>query len=123
METRIKSACELLPAVKADFLRVQFIKIVQDAADGVAFVVVGLLFKNTDRDGVAVEHQILADVTAGVGETVRKLIGSGKQQQTRRFRSVGGENDGFAALQVHIFLFVEIDSPTPAPALVDPTFA
>ncbi len=94
----------------------------QDAADRVALVVVGLLFKNADRDRAGIEHQIFADVTAGVGETVRKFTGSGKQKQARRFRSVGGENDGFGALQVHIFLFVEIDCASRAAALVNLDF-
>ena len=115
----VKTGVESAAAVEADFLRVEFVEIVKDAADGVALVVVGLLFKNADGDRAGVEHQIFADVAAGIGEPVGKFAGRGKQKQARSFGAVRGENDRFGFLQMYVFLVVEIDGAGGAAPFVD----
>src|SRR5262245_52019104 len=106
VEARVHSAA----AVEADFLRLQLVKIVQDAADRESFVVIHGLVKYAHGDRAGVKHQVLADISAGIRQTVGKLAGSRKQQEPRRFRTIGGKNYGLGVLQVHIFLFVEIKS-------------
>src|SRR5260370_10429009 len=64
---QVKAGIQAAATVKADFLRVEFIKIVQDAADCVALVVVGLLFEKTERNGSGVEHQFFATAPAEIG--------------------------------------------------------
>ena len=70
----IESGIESAAAVEADFLCVEFVEIVKDAADGETFVVVELLIEKPERNAAGVEHEILADVAARVGEAVGKLF-------------------------------------------------
>src|SRR5882724_1363234 len=105
----VEAGVETAAAVEADLVGVELVEIVQDAADGKAFVIVELFVENADGNGAGVKHQILADVAAGIGQAIREFIGSGKQEEPRRFRAIRGENDGFRLLQMDVFLFVEID--------------
>src|SRR5262249_43915663 len=85
----IEASIETTAAIEADLLRVEFIEIVKDAADGEAFVVVELLVENAERDAAGVQHQVFANQTAGVGEAIGKLLGGRKQEQPGSFGSVG----------------------------------
>src|ERR1700735_989646 len=85
---QIKSRIDPAAAVEAELLRVEFVKIMNDAADRKSLVVVERLFKHSDRNGTRIEHQMLADESAGIGESIRKLFVGRKQQQPRRFSSV-----------------------------------
>src|SRR5437016_3487435 len=75
IETSIKSAS----AIESDFLWIEFVKIVQHAADGEALVVVKRMLELTGDNAAAVEHQIFSDDTAGVRETIGKLFVCGEQ--------------------------------------------
>src|SRR5882724_596300 len=70
----VKACVETSAAVEADLLRIEFVEIMEDAADGETFVVVELLIKEAERNSAGVEHEILADVAAGVGEAVGKFF-------------------------------------------------
>src|SRR6266403_3530249 len=70
----IKARVETPAAVEADSLRIEFVEIVEDAADSESFVVVQLFIENTERNSTGVEHEILADEAAGVGEAIRELL-------------------------------------------------
>src|ERR1051325_10440852 len=50
----VKAGVKASPAVKADFLRIEFVEIVEDAADGEAFVVIQLLVENAERNSAGV---------------------------------------------------------------------
>src|SRR5207244_7614004 len=89
----VEAGVETAAAVEADLVGVELVEIVQDAADGKAFVIVELFVENADGNGAGVKHQILADVAAGIGQAIRKFIGSGKQEEPRRFRAIRGEKD------------------------------
>src|SRR5882757_1036084 len=74
----VKACVEAAAAVKTDFLRIELVEIMEYATHGETFVVVELLIKEAERNSAGVEHEILADVAAGVGEAVGELFGSGK---------------------------------------------
>src|SRR5580704_12320021 len=105
VETRVQAAA----AVEANFVGVQLVKIVEDAADGEAFVIVERLFKYSRGNAAAVEHQILADIAAAIGEAIGKLLVGGEQEQTRSFRAVRADDDGFGFLALDVSPGVEIN--------------
>src|SRR6267143_3064546 len=107
----IKSRVQTATAVEADFLRVEFVEVMQDAADGEALVIIQGMVEEASGDSVAIEHQILANEAGGVGETVGKLLVGGKQEQTRGFRAVRANDDGLGSLQMSVPLPIEIESP------------
>jgi len=106
IETRVNSAT----AVETDFLRVEFVKVMKDAADREAFVVVERFVENAHRNATAIEHEILANKAAGIRQAVGKLFVRGEQQQAWSFRSVRANHDGFRFLQVHVAPFVKVNS-------------
>src|SRR5215470_9613402 len=57
----IETGVETAAAVEADFLRIEFIEIVKDAADGETLIVVELLIEDAERDAAGVEHEVLAN--------------------------------------------------------------
>ena len=97
-------------AVKAHLLSVKFVEVLQDARDFNAFVLVELMLEQTSRDRESVEHEVLADESAGVGKTARKLVRLRHQKQARCFCAVAGDDDGFSMLQALLAALVEIDS-------------
>src|SRR5580704_5483212 len=105
VETRVEAAA----AMEANFIGVQLVKIVEDAADGEAFVIVERLFKYGRRDAAAVEHQIFADIAAAVGEAIGKLLVGREQEQARSFRAVRADDDSFGFLAPDAALRVEIN--------------
>src|SRR5579863_10282619 len=58
IESRIQSAA----SAESDFLRIEFVKVVENAADGKTFVIVDGVLEEPHRDRAAVEHQILANI-------------------------------------------------------------
>src|SRR6267143_1664627 len=73
-EARVETAAP----VETDLIVIKLIKIVEDAADGVAFVVVERMLKLGKYGAAAIEHQILANEAAGVGEAIRELLVGGQ---------------------------------------------
>src|SRR5713226_10289680 len=69
-------------------------------------------------DAAAVEHEVLADYAAGVGEAVGELLVGGEEKQARSFGTVGADYDGFGFLQVRVALFVEVDGTGDAAVVV-----
>src|SRR5271167_1310146 len=96
--------------MEADFIGVEFVKIVEDAADGKALVIVQRMLEDADGKRAAVEHQMLADFAAAVGEAVGKLFVGGEEKQARGFRAIGAHDDGFGFLALDVALRVEINS-------------
>src|SRR5258708_36727888 len=76
------------------------------------------MFEETHGAGVAVEHQVFADETRRVGEAVRKLLVGGEEKQSRGFRAIGANDDGFGFLQMRVSLCVEINGASSAAQLV-----
>src|SRR4029077_9873280 len=70
----IEACVEAPAAVEANFIGVQLVKIVEEAADGQTFVVGERLFKYGSGNAAAVEHQIFADVATAIGEAIGKLL-------------------------------------------------
>src|SRR5260370_38749637 len=62
----IEASVKPAPAIESDFLWIEFVEIVQHAADGVSFVVVERMLELTDDKATTVEHQILATDAPGV---------------------------------------------------------
>src|SRR5271157_5010594 len=60
----VESGVESTAADEADLLRIEFVEIVHDAADGKTFKVVGRIVEEPQRNGAAIKHEVLADVTA-----------------------------------------------------------
>src|SRR5271154_3144432 len=115
VEARVEAAA----AVEANFIGIEFVKIVEDTADGKTFVVVEGMLENTDGKRAAVKHQVLADDSAAVGEAVRKLLVGGEQQEARRFRAIRADNDGFRFLALDVALRIEINSAGGAAVSMD----
>src|SRR6266478_4437680 len=76
------------------------------------------MFEESNGAGVAVEHQVFADETRRVGEAIRKLLVGGEEKQSRAFRAIGANDDGFGFLQMRIPSFVEINGAGSAAQLV-----
>src|ERR1700674_108701 len=70
----IESSIKPASAIEADFLRIEFVEIVQHAADGKALIVVQRMLELTGDNTTAVQHQVFPDDAAGVCETVVKLF-------------------------------------------------
>ena len=75
IEPRVKPAA----ATEADLIRVEFVKVVEDPADSETFLVVERVLKNARGNRAAVEHQMLADHSAAIGEAIWKLLVGGQQ--------------------------------------------
>ena len=70
----VKSRVQAAATAKSDFLRIQLVKIVENAAYREAFVIVQRMFEYAQGNRAAVQHQILAYHTAGIiREAIRKL--------------------------------------------------
>src|SRR6266851_9652813 len=76
IEAPIKPAA----AAEADLLRIEFVEIVQHAADVVALVIVERMLKLGKYGATAIEHQVFSDDAAGVREAVGKLF-VGREQE------------------------------------------
>ncbi len=74
IEARVESAS----AVEANFLWIEFVKIVQHAAHRVAFVVVERVLKLPGHNAAAVEHQIFSYNPARICQPVGKLFIGGE---------------------------------------------
>src|SRR5206468_4279947 len=89
-------------------LRIQFVKIMEDAADSETLVVVQGVLENGSGDPAAVEHKVFANDAAGIGEAIGELFVGGKQKEPRSLRTIRAHNDGLGFLEVHVALFVEV---------------
>src|SRR5713226_3199306 len=76
-------------AVKADFLRIEFVEIVQHSTHGKTLVVVERVLELTEDNSTTVDHQIFSDNATGVREAVGKLFVSRKHEQPRSLCAVG----------------------------------
>ena len=103
-EARIDAAA----AVKAE-LGIELVLVVNHARNFDALVLVQRMFEQPAGERVGVEHQVLAHQPAGVGEPLGETVRLGEQQQPRRLRAVGGNDDGTGALQVLLAALVEIN--------------
>jgi len=92
---------------------------VEDAADGVTSVIIQRFVENAHRDSAGVEHEILADVAAGIGEAIRKLFVGGKQEEAGGFRAIGGNDYGLGLLSVGVTLGIEIRGTDGAATVVE----
>src|SRR5258708_21275578 len=97
VETRIESPA----AVKTDILGVQFVEIMKDSVVREAFVIVERMLEETYTARITIEHQVFADETGRVGETIGKLFVGREQQQTRGLRAVRADYDGLAPFHLH----------------------
>src|ERR1700676_197405 len=73
----IEARVEAAAAVETDLLSIQLVKVMEDTADREPFVVVERMFEDSHRHGAAVEHEVFADQTAGIRETVGELLVGG----------------------------------------------
>src|SRR5882724_2123252 len=96
--SEIEARVETAAPVETDFIVIKLIKIVEDAADGVAFVVVERMLKLGKYGAAAIEHQILADKAAGVGKAIGKLFVGGEQKQARSLRAIRANYNRFGFL-------------------------
>ena len=76
---KIKARVESRAPDEAVF-RVYFIEVVNDSADNSALIVVQRMFKHSASHGSGVEHQILADNTVRICQSVGEPPGFGHQQ-------------------------------------------
>src|ERR1700730_2197180 len=79
----IETGVETAAAVETDFVGIEFVKIVENAADCETFVVVERMFEYAHGHGAAVEHEMLADFAAAVSEAVGKLCIGGEEKEAR----------------------------------------
>src|SRR5260370_58706 len=107
IEPCIKSAS----AIKADFLRIEFVEIVQHSAHRVTLVVVERMLELPGDRAAAVEHQVLSNQAAGVREPVGKLFVGRQQKQARRLCTVGAHHNRLGLLQIRVALLIEVNGP------------
>src|SRR6266567_4149300 len=88
LHSAIEARVEAASAVESDLVVIELIKIMKDAADGVAFVIVERILKLPKHGAAAIKHQILAHEAARVGKAVRELLVGRKQEQARSLRSI-----------------------------------
>src|SRR5580692_388056 len=116
---QIESRIDPAAAVEADLLRVELVKIMNDAADRKSLVVVQRLFKYADRNGTRIEHQVFANRSARIREAIRKLLVGRKQQQPRGLCAVRGKYNRFRLLQMHVALGIKVNRPSRASVRID----
>src|SRR5712691_33151 len=105
IEARVESSS----TVESNLLGIQLVKVVQEAADREALVIVEGMLEDARAGRVAVEHQIFANDAAGIGEAIGELLVGGEQKQTWSFGAVGADDHGLSSLQMRVALLVEVD--------------
>src|SRR5260370_25991589 len=111
IEPCIKSAS----AIKADFLRIEFVEIVQHSAHRVTFVVVERMLELAGNRAAAVEHQVLSNHATRVREPVGKLFVGRQQKQARRLCPLGAHHYRLAFPHLPVPLPIPYTTPAPAP--------
>ena len=114
------------PAAHEAAAEVGFVELLAPDAVVRAAVAIHFLIEITVDLGVRVEHEVLADKAAGIGDAVGKFRGLGVQQNARRADTVAGHDHDLGRLE-HLFvigvvidgagghaLFVDRDFPHPA---------
>ena len=102
-EPRVDAAAAVESALRIGLVEVEHHPGVLDA-----LVLVQRMLELRVHPEVGVEHQVLADHAAGVGQPVRKARRRGVEQQPRRLRPVRAEHDRLGALQLQPLLRVEV---------------
>src|SRR5450631_1683463 len=103
IDARIDAAAAVEPT-----LRVGVVKIVQDAGHLHALILVQVVFEDALGTGSLVEHQVLADQTAGVGKALRKAIAGGIEEQSSSLCTIGRQHHGTRRLKMLPLVAVEI---------------
>ena len=67
-------------------LRIDFVEVLHDPGVDNAAIVVERMFEESTHEGVGVEHQVLADFAAGVGEAIGKLRSTSRAAAGGAFR-------------------------------------
>src|SRR6266568_691736 len=86
--SEIEARVEAASPVESNLIVIELIKIVKDATDGVAFVIVERILKLPKHGAAAIKHQILPHEAARVGQAVRELLVGREQEQARSLRSI-----------------------------------
>src|SRR5689334_18825130 len=113
--TRVETATP----VKPHLLVIEFVKVMEDAADAIPFVIVERLIVDAHNTAVSVEHQVLADQPARIRKAIRELLVCGKQKQARSLGSVCADHYGLGFLKIGIALVVKINCSYDAPTGVE----
>ena len=74
------------------------VKIVNDPSDYDALELIEFVLEDSAGAGSSVEHEILPDQAAGIGQALREEFRLRDEQQPRGFRSVRAENCGLRFL-------------------------
>src|SRR6267143_3665921 len=104
IDSRVKSA----PAVESDLLWIEFVEIVQYAANGVALVFVEGMLVQAGYRRVGIEHKVFANDPARIREAVRKLFIRRKQKQSWSLGAVGANDYCLGPLQMYVALLIEV---------------
>src|SRR5690349_4827518 len=70
VEARVHTAA----TAKSSLLGVEFVEVVKDAAYGDTLVVIQRMFKNSHSRRAGIQHQVLANEAAGIGEAIGELF-------------------------------------------------
>src|SRR5580693_6691412 len=90
--SEIEAGIEPAAAVEAHFLCIEFVEIVQHAANAVSLVIVERMLVKRGDGAAAIEHEVFTNQAAGVGEAVGELLVGGKQEQARSFGAIGADD-------------------------------
>ena len=106
----IQKTAGIQPAAPVESaLRIRVVEVVQDPGDLDALVFIERMFENGMRRGMAVEHQVLAHQAAAVGQPVGVPAGFRLQQDARRLRTVGRQDDTPGLLRLLLAVGIEVD--------------
>ncbi len=89
-----------------------------DARDLHTLVFVQLVLEHGADIAAGVEHEVLADEAARIGEAIRKLRVRGVQQQARRFGAIRRNDHGARFLETLALVAIKVGDTGGAPALV-----
>ena len=94
VEARVKPTA----AAESDFLRIEFVEVMQDATYSDPLVIIQGMFKYGHGGGTGVHHQIFADEAARIREAVGEFFVRGKQEKPRSLRAIGANDHGLGFL-------------------------
>src|ERR1700730_5355402 len=101
------SRVDAAPAVEAA-LRIGFIEVMQDSCHLHALVLIELLLEHRVYAGSLIEHEILADQTAGICKSLGEPRAAGIEEQPSRLRAVRGDHNRPRLLKMFTLVDVEI---------------
>src|SRR6202023_2676483 len=94
-------------AIKAA-LRIRLIEVMQDSGYLHALVLIELLLEHRVYAGSLIEHQILADQTAGICKSLGETRAAGVEEQTSRFGAVRADHNRLRFLKMFALVAIEI---------------